>query len=657
MNVNLIYQQTGYRFQISKYTPLTFIYDVALKVFQIENRIQIFYKDQIVPCEHIYSSNFFKKFPITLNILEVKNPVNQNQNQNQNQSQTKSKTKKKEEKYIKEKQTIKPKKKNFVKCQICTKKNSIFYCRDCNQFVCFECNIRFPEHLNHHKLSLESGDLFLSFEEYRNIVLGQLNELNNGYKFSGQNIYTEQKRTEIFEELIETLNELDKKTQSLTVMSSSYKCTDELLKNYNKELKEIVSPKVEDEIVNCFSLINDKESEINHYIHFVTLQIIKSKFNTKFDIFIKNTKKLFDELMTEINDKIHESLNLNQLNYNYIISYNKEKYKEQYSSSSSSSSSSYKKKQTSNFKKNSIENSSSSSSFSLSNIKKSNFKKRNSVIERKIDIRKIINRNQIKKNKNIDNKRDINENNINNNNKSMNILKKINKKLENSKDFNYSFSIKEDKDEYKNDNDYFSLPKLKTSINALKKINTDKNYLLSPIKNDNSKIDFKNIKTIQKSIKNVLDRSKRKNIDNSNEINNYNKIKLYNEDSISKNENEKRKEYKILQSNNNKYIHNLFGLYNQNQIKKKYENNINSVSTNSNNMKSYDEKLKSSFAKSLKKITPNKKIKLYDTYKIKDTDTDNISNTNDYSAAVPLKISKKIKRISPISINVKNKDN
>ena len=48
-------------------------------------------------------------------------------------------------------------------------------------------------HFSHTKISLESGDLLLWFEEYRNTVLEQLNELNSAFKFSSENIYTEKK--------------------------------------------------------------------------------------------------------------------------------------------------------------------------------------------------------------------------------------------------------------------------------------------------------------------------------------------------------------------------------------------------------------------------------------------------------------------------------
>ena len=73
MNVNLIYQQTGYSFQISQFTPLSFIYEVANKVFHIaQNSIKLFYKEQYIPNDQTYASNYFKKFPVIINILEMK---------------------------------------------------------------------------------------------------------------------------------------------------------------------------------------------------------------------------------------------------------------------------------------------------------------------------------------------------------------------------------------------------------------------------------------------------------------------------------------------------------------------------------------------------------------------------------------------------------
>ena len=281
MNVNLIFRQTGYNFQISQYTPLSFIYEVTHKIFHIPaNNAKLFYKKQYVPNDTTLASNFFKIFPVIIDVLDDKKSWQKNINEKSKISEDRA--------YIETySEKIKQKKKFFIKCQICTKKNSIFYCRICNQFICFECNLRFPVHFSHTKISLESGDLLLFFEEYRNTVLEQLNELNSAFKFSSENIYTEEKREELFGNLMDTLKDLDKKTQSLSLMGTSYICSSELINNFNKELREIEPPKYKEETINSFGLINEKELEIKNYISFVDLQILKSKFNKKMTTFFK----------------------------------------------------------------------------------------------------------------------------------------------------------------------------------------------------------------------------------------------------------------------------------------------------------------------------------------------------------------------------------
>lgn len=680
MSVNLIYQQTGYRFQISQFTPLTFIYDVACKVFQITHNIHIFYKDQLVPNEQIYSSNFFKKFPVTLNIVEIKKPAQQNQS---------SKSKNIDDKNGRDvtqsssslPETNKPKKRNFIKCQICLKKNSIFYCRNCNQFVCFECNIRYPEHFNHQKVNLESGDIFLCFEEYKSTVLGLLNELNSAYKFSCGNIYSEQKREEIFDELMDGMEDLDKKTQTLTIMGTSYKCNNELLSNYNKEIKEIAAPKLNDEVVDSFTLVNDKELEINHYVGFINLQIIKSEFNIKMDIFINKAKKIIEELKAEINNKLNDSMNLKTKDYETIISYNNKKYKEQNSSSDSdsSSSSSISKKSSETFsnESNNINNANNNNNnepkLNLNPNTENNkvnrvMSKRKSIYERRKSISE--NRNSIFEMRQIANDNEIdvkklmvrkNENiaKIFNSNSTTN-----NKKFENSTNFDRSYTIKEDDNEYKeiDNEENLTLPKIN---NSNKKTKNNKKFLLSPVNQEEKKmIDLKNIKTIQKSIKSIMERNKVKNNENDsiNKIdknNTYKNIKIFKEDKLlSKVDSEKEKDFKILQNNNNKFIVNLMESYKGNKIRKNNistDNKKNSLSIgNENGIKSFDENMRNKLVNSLKKVKLSKKLKLYDTYKNKEDEEENINNVTDYSSIINLKKNQNENKKSPIIIKRKN---
>ena len=314
MDVSLVHQQTGYNFQISKFSLLSFIYEVSSKVFKIPiNSIELYYQEKIVPNSDTNAFQYFKNFPI---IIQVKDLTKAGS------------TVKAEQK--------RAKRKHYVKCQICRLKKSIFYCRQCNQFICFECNVRYPEHYEHQKINLESGDLLLCFEEYRSIIIKQLDILCNSYKLSKENIIDILERRETFEKLIQTLKELDKKTEQLTVMETSFKCTDQLFKMYNSNLREIEPPKYIEDTEGCFSIINEREHEMRDFIPFINLQIIKSQFNEKMFAFIKNIQQLFNDLMNCINFRLNESTILYDMTYEDIIQYNNERINEDKNSDSDS---------------------------------------------------------------------------------------------------------------------------------------------------------------------------------------------------------------------------------------------------------------------------------------------------------------------------------
>ena len=314
MDVSLVHQQTGYNFQISQFSLLSFIYEVSSKVFQIPiNSIELYYQDKLVPNSDINALQYFKNFPI---LIQVKDLTKAGSASKAGQKQVK--------------------KKHYVKCQICRLKKSIFYCRQCNQFICFECNVRYPEHYEHQKINLESGDLMLCFEEYRSIIIKRLDILCNAYKLSKENIIDILERRDIFEKLIETLKELDKKTGQLTAMETSFKCTDQLFKMYNTNLREIEPPKFIEDTEGCFSIINEREHEMREFIPFINLQIIKSQFNVKLFDFIKNIQELFNDLMNCINFRLNESTKLYSMTYDDIVQYNNQRINEDKESDSDS---------------------------------------------------------------------------------------------------------------------------------------------------------------------------------------------------------------------------------------------------------------------------------------------------------------------------------
>ena len=347
MDVRLVHQQTGYIFQISKFSLISFIYEVASKVFKIQiNSIELYYQEKLVPNSDTNALQYFKNFPILIQVKDL------------TKAGSTIKTEKK-----------RTRKKHYVKCQICRQKKSIFYCRQCNQFICFECNVRFPEHYEHQKINLESGDLLLCFEEYRSIIIKQLDILCNSYKMSKENIIDILQRRDIFEKLIQTLKELDKKTEQLTALETSFKCTDQLFKMYSNNLREIEPPKFIEDTEGSFSIINEREHEMRDFIPFINLQIIKSKFNQKMFAFIKTTQKLFNDIMNEINFRLNESTKLHDMTYDDIVQYNTQRMNEDKDSDSDSDISKQLKESISknNNNKNDENNSNSNSNSNNSN--------------------------------------------------------------------------------------------------------------------------------------------------------------------------------------------------------------------------------------------------------------------------------------------------
>ena len=667
MNVNLIFKQTGYNFQISQYTPLSFIYEVAHKVFRIPpNSIKLFYKEQHVPNEQIYASIYFKKFPVIINILEIKESSSSNQNE---------KIKATEEKSFSDtfSDKAKHKKKNFIKCQICTRKNSIFYCRNCNQFICFECNLRYPEHFSHKKISLESGDLLLCFEDYRNSVLDQLNELNNAYRFSSENIYTDNKRSELFENLMKSLKDLDKKTQSLTIMGTSYKCNNELLNSFNKELREIEPPKYKEETINSFGLVNEKELEIQNYISFVNLQILKSKFNIKMTIFFKHAKKIFDDLTTEINNKLHDSLYLKEKDYNDLVTYNKEKYKEQMDNTS------YSRSRSNSYS--SSNHTPNKSSYSINNnsfIQKNEESSKNFYIDNTSNNNKNdFDNNNNKYSNNIGNKNDLNDNIMKKNKLTKNEIfsRNGNKSHENILNFRqnqtegninriqriHSNTIKEDIEENNesNDENFTSLPKIKIGNDSNNDINNNRKKLFSPSETykKNNIFNLKSINSInsiKKSMQNLLIKSQSqsrelKKIKKRN--NNINTLKLISKEnpfnSIEIEKKEKSNAQKTLQSSssvNNKYKYLKLKSINSkenkdiDQLNEENKKNCVTIGNKSITTKSLDKYVENKILTGLKKVKHNRKLKLYDTYDDKENEENDENDSDleklDYKAIV-----------------------
>ena len=331
MNVNLIYQKTGYSFEISKYSSLSYIFEVASKVFKIPIKdIKMYFKKTTIPNDGSNALEYFKVFPIIIHIFDkTKNRKKLLENLEKIKSNIKliKKQKQKEKEKDKEKEA-QLKKKFFIDCQICKRKNSILYCRECNLFICFECNIIYPEHYNHEQIDIDSKDYFSSFKKYKNLILEKLNEINIGYKYSLRYIFNEKKRKNKFQKIYKLLEELDKKSETLSIMNAQFTYKDETVKEYNKYLREICPTYNKEEVIKAFNEVYQKEKFIKNYQYVVNLQIIKSKFNKELLLFFDKSTILLNNMIKEIDDRLRESLTFNEDNIEYIKQYNLTKRKD-----------------------------------------------------------------------------------------------------------------------------------------------------------------------------------------------------------------------------------------------------------------------------------------------------------------------------------------
>jgi hypothetical protein len=170
------------------------------------------------------------------------------------------------------------------------------------------------------------------------LILEQLIEINNGYKYSLGYIFSEKKRKKKFEKIYDLLGELDKKSQTLSIMKGQFIYKDETVKEYNKSLREIQPPNTKEDVINAFNEVYQKEISIKNYASVVNLQIIKSKFNKELLKFFDQSTILLNNMIKEIDDRLRDSLTFNEYDLEFIKQYNIIKRKDIDNSSISNSS-------------------------------------------------------------------------------------------------------------------------------------------------------------------------------------------------------------------------------------------------------------------------------------------------------------------------------
>jgi len=396
MNINFVYNSTNYNIAITKDTPLSYLYKVAEKTFNLpSDKMLLFFGKKLVSNSSKTASDFFDDIKnITIKVKETnlmekafttektkkktkikighsntfyaseksidldknkKSKKNNNKNEVKNDKKNKNKTKKNNDdiEYNKESSddishSIKKeytyhspikrnedfdigatgeilvsnnRRKNFITCQICNKKNAIFYCRNCNNFICFECNLRFYQHEGHELINLENGDILQSVEVYRKKILKNLDIVENSFLYSSQFLIEDKLRVDNLNNLIAFIKEIDGQSKKLLDLKAEYYVEEDLLKNFRENIHKIQPPRFKDETVEVFNDFNSKEIELRNYINFTNLQVIKSKFFKLMNELLYQVNFSFNKILNECNEQLKLCEKVNDLGILELKSY------------------------------------------------------------------------------------------------------------------------------------------------------------------------------------------------------------------------------------------------------------------------------------------------------------------------------------------------
>ena len=323
MNIKLLYRETNFNLDVMEDTPCQYLYRVAQKVFRKKlNDLLLFYgKTKIENDSRLLFDVMGKEDQEDIQEEEIINVKLKKEYYNENDTKYKLKTLKTKNNKTNsnngklpiligtgfEKEVKKQKNKKLpIKCQMCSHKNSIFYCRECNMFICFECNIRYTEHHRHKRINLEDGDTKLGIQTYKEKILGELKLIDSGYKKFSKWVISNIDRDNFLQVTFKLLDKVKRYSQRLSDIKTLYNLDQQMINDLKAEIEQTKMPFGQEELVDIFSVLNSKDKEIENYIKCVDLQIIKTEYNKVLVNCISNAQKHLKKIIDDVEAKLHE---------------------------------------------------------------------------------------------------------------------------------------------------------------------------------------------------------------------------------------------------------------------------------------------------------------------------------------------------------------
>ena len=316
MNIKLVYRSSEYKVDIMKETICQYLYKVCEKAFQLPqndiillyNKIKIKNDSQLILDVMGFEDNIPQEEIIT--VKKIIDNKEKSKISNRNFESEKKKLPLISSPIFDSPQKLNLKKnkikRQVTRCQVCNYKEAIFYCRTCNLFVCFECNVRYSEHHGHKTINLEDGDIILGFKTYKEKILSELNLVNLGYNKYKKWVFSGLERDSFINYTFKLLEKLRKYSNQLSNINSFYSLDKEMIDNLKIEIDKTIFPQHKEEYLEAFLNLNSKDKEVENHIKCVNLQIIQTEYNKILTNYIKKIQNNLQKLIKEVQNKLNE---------------------------------------------------------------------------------------------------------------------------------------------------------------------------------------------------------------------------------------------------------------------------------------------------------------------------------------------------------------
>lgn len=339
MNVELNYKKSLFRFDVEETRPISYIEEIAGKVFNLfKEKICLFFNDQQIMNTNLLLRDYFiHEDKITLKVEGLENLCQSTIHQIQNTSEKsqwdgvfnkkisyfnpKRSSKEKDRDRDSNNNQMKTKttaiqsqdsQSNF-QCSICKKRESVFYCRECNVFFCSSCQEGQTYHDDHKILRIEKGNVRQSTLMYKRDLINEIKKAEKDLQDSSAYDIDDALIANEANDVILTIKKIIAKRDDIAILIPS-----STIKEYRLELlmTKIYSQFPNDDFFNesmesIFKMMNSHEKELRNIQEEIRRIKIKSEFRQMIFAVIHNVNKILDKTFNDVNSIYQNSMGKN----------------------------------------------------------------------------------------------------------------------------------------------------------------------------------------------------------------------------------------------------------------------------------------------------------------------------------------------------------